>query len=106
MFKKAWLEDQNGTESYQTMLDEDEEEDWLGMATLNFKSKNAYKKWVSYGHIHHVFKRCPTTRVTIRGHKHKVTHSDRCKRRWNKWKILGTKEQHWNMQRHTEELGA
>ena len=44
--------------------------------TLNFKSKQAYKKWLAYNYIHNRKKmgRKPHKRIKIRGRKHKVKH--------------------------------
>ena len=43
--------------------------------TLNFKSKAAYKRWLSYGHMHvKGFGKTPVN-VKIKGKKHKVKHS-------------------------------
>jgi hypothetical protein len=45
---------------------------------MNFRSKEAYRKWLAYGHIHGVFKRTPGhVRVRIRGRPHRVKHSRR-----------------------------
>lgn len=44
--------------------------------TMNFKSKEAYKKWLAYGHATGVFERTPGhTPVKIRGKTHKVKHT-------------------------------
>lgn len=41
----------------------------------NFESKEAYRKWLAYGHIHGVFARTPGhSRVYIRGRPHHVKH--------------------------------
>ena len=46
------------------------------MATKNFKNKEAYKKWLAYGHMHKVFEETPgNQQITIHGHKHKVKHT-------------------------------
>jgi len=44
--------------------------------TLNFKSKKAYQKWLSYNWIHNRKKmgRPPHKKVKIRGKPHKVKH--------------------------------
>jgi len=43
--------------------------------TLNFKSKEAYRKWLAHGHIHGEFKKTPgNRRIKIRGKVHKVKH--------------------------------
>ena len=43
---------------------------------MNFRSKEAYRKWLAYGHIHGHFKRTPGhVKVYIRGRPHKVKHS-------------------------------
>jgi len=43
--------------------------------TRNFKSKEAYRKWLAYGHIHGVFEKSPGhTPVKIRGKRKKVKH--------------------------------
>jgi hypothetical protein len=45
------------------------------MGTRNFKSKEAYRKWEAYGHIHKVFENTPSNqKVTIKGKAHKVVH--------------------------------
>lgn len=45
------------------------------MGTRNFKSKEAYQKYLAYGHIHHVFEETPGNQnVTIRGKRHRVKH--------------------------------
>ena len=42
---------------------------------MNFRSKEAYRKWLAYGHIHGHFKRTPGhVKVFIRGRPHKVKH--------------------------------
>jgi hypothetical protein len=42
---------------------------------MNFKSKEAYRKWLAYGHMHGVFKKAPGhVRVKIRGKPHRVKH--------------------------------
>ncbi len=42
---------------------------------MHFKSKEAYRKWLAYGHIHKVFEETPGhVKVYIRGKKHKVKH--------------------------------
>lgn len=43
--------------------------------TLNFKTKEGYKKWIAYGHIHGVFKKHGHTNIKIRGKAHKVIHT-------------------------------
>lgn len=56
---------------------------------LNFRSKESYRKWLAYGHIHKVFEKTPGhTKVRIRGKPHKVKHSSSGKssRRKNKKK--------------------
>ena len=40
---------------------------------MNFRSKEAYRKWLAYGHIHGVFKRRRGVKVYIRGKPHKVS---------------------------------
>ena len=43
--------------------------------TMNFKSKEAYRKWLSFGHIHiKGFGKTPVN-VKIKGKTHKVKHS-------------------------------
>jgi len=43
--------------------------------TLNFKSKEAYIRWLRYGHATKVFERTPGhQRIKIRGKPHKVKH--------------------------------
>lgn len=45
------------------------------MSTRNFKSMEAYRKWLSFGNIHGMFKNTPgNQRITIRGKPHKVIH--------------------------------
>jgi hypothetical protein len=45
------------------------------MGTKNFKSKDAYKKWLAYGHIHGQFAKTPGhQRIKIHGKRHKVHH--------------------------------
>jgi hypothetical protein len=46
------------------------------MGARNFKSKEAYRKWLAYGHIHGQFAATPgSQKVKIRGKPHKVHHS-------------------------------
>lgn len=41
----------------------------------NFKSKEAYKKWLAYGHIHGQFAKTPGNQpVSIKGKEHSVIH--------------------------------
>lgn len=48
--------------------------------TLHFKSKEAYQKWLAYGHIHHAFH--GKKEIVIHGHHHKVYHyCEHCRRR-------------------------
>lgn len=48
------------------------------MGTLHFKSKQGYKKWLAYGHIHGDFKRVVgSQKIVIAGHAHKVKHTRR-----------------------------
>jgi hypothetical protein len=43
---------------------------------MKFKSKEAYRKWLAFGHIHGQFKATPgAQRIMIRGKPHKVKHS-------------------------------
>jgi hypothetical protein len=43
---------------------------------MNFRSKEAYKKWLAYGHIRGLFKISPgNQRITIIGKRRKVLHS-------------------------------
>ncbi|RLG92382.1 hypothetical protein DRO37_09325 [Candidatus Bathyarchaeota archaeon] len=43
---------------------------------MNFRSKEAYRKWLAYGHIHGIFAKTPGhVKVFIRGRPHKVKHS-------------------------------
>ena len=43
---------------------------------MNFRSKEAYLRWLRYGHATGVFKKTPGhVRVKIRGKPHKVKHS-------------------------------
>jgi len=43
--------------------------------SMNFRSKEAYRKWLAYGHIHGIFRRTPGhVRVYIRGKPHRVKH--------------------------------
>ena len=42
---------------------------------MNFRSKEAYRKWLAYGHIHGLFRKAPGhVKVYIRGRPHKVKH--------------------------------
>ena len=42
---------------------------------MNFSSREAYRKWLAWGHIHHVFENTPGhIDVFIRGKKHRVKH--------------------------------
>jgi hypothetical protein len=53
------------------------------MPTENFKSKESYRKWNAYRHIHDI----PAPRlkdVTIGGKKHKVKHSALSKKKTRK----------------------
>lgn len=44
--------------------------------TRNFKSKEAYRKWSAYGHIHELFEGTPGNMdIKIKGRVHKVQHS-------------------------------
>lgn len=46
------------------------------MGTLHFKNKEAYRKYLAYGHIHGDFERTAgNQKIVISGHKHKVKHS-------------------------------
>lgn len=43
--------------------------------TRNFKSKEAYRKNLAYGHMHNIFEKTPGNfKVKIRGKPHKVQH--------------------------------
>jgi hypothetical protein len=46
--------------------------------TLHFKSKEGYRRWLAYGHIHGAFKKhrkaSKYPRVKIRGKTHRVRH--------------------------------
>jgi len=43
---------------------------------MNFKNKDAYRKWLAAGHIHGWFARTPGhQKVTIGGKPHKVAHA-------------------------------
>ena len=45
------------------------------MGRRNFKSKEAYRKWLAYGHLSGVFKKTPGhQKVTIKGKPHRVKH--------------------------------
>lgn len=45
------------------------------MGTKNFKSKQAYRAWLGYGHATGVFESTPGhQKVKIRGKPHKVRH--------------------------------
>jgi len=49
---------------------------------MNFKSWEAYRKWLAYGHIHGHFRRTPGhVKVYIRGKPHKVKHVRYVKKR-------------------------
>jgi len=42
---------------------------------MHFRSKEAYRKWLAYGHIHGEFKKAPGhVKVYIRGKPHAVKH--------------------------------
>lgn len=48
------------------------------MTARRFKTKEAYRKWLAYGHIHGDFARVPGNQsVMIRGKIHKVVHKKR-----------------------------
>ena len=50
----------------------------IKIKVMNFRSKEAYRKWLAYGHIHGVFKKARGhVRVKIRGRPHKVKHTRR-----------------------------
>jgi DNA repair exonuclease SbcCD nuclease subunit len=43
------------------------------MSTRNFRNREAYRKWLAYGHIHKVFDMTPGhQKVRIRGKPHRV----------------------------------
>ncbi len=45
------------------------------MGTKHFKSKEAYQKWLAYGHMHGAFEETPGhQKVEIAGRPHKVKH--------------------------------
>jgi hypothetical protein len=45
------------------------------MGVRNFKSREAYRKWAAYGHIHKVFENTPGYQVIrINGKPHIVKH--------------------------------
>ena len=49
---------------------------------MNFRSKEAYLRWLRYGHATGVFKRTPGhVKVYIRGRPHKVNHGGKKKKR-------------------------
>jgi len=49
---------------------------------MNFRSKEAYRKWLAYGHIHGIFEEVPGhVDVYIRGKPHKVKHSRKRRKR-------------------------
>ena len=49
---------------------------------MHFKSKEAYLRWLRYGHATGVFEKTPGhVKVYIRGRLHKVNHSRKKKRR-------------------------
>jgi len=49
---------------------------------MNFRSKEAYRKWCAYGHIHGIFERTPGhVKIYIRGRPHKVQHSRKKKKK-------------------------
>lgn len=42
---------------------------------MNFKSKEAMRKWMAYGHMHDEFEKSPgNTPVKIKGKPHRVKH--------------------------------
>jgi hypothetical protein len=44
--------------------------------SLNFKSNDAYKKWIAYGHATGIFESTPgNQKISIKGNKHKVKHA-------------------------------
>ena len=44
-------------------------------ATKRFRSKEGYRKWLAYGHIHNKFAEVPGHQmIIIAGKKHKVKH--------------------------------
>ena len=46
----------------------------MAKKTMNFKSKEAYEKWLAYGHMHiKDFGKTPV-KVKIRGTSHRVKH--------------------------------
>ena len=54
---------------------------------MHFRSKEAYRKWLAYGHIHGHFERTPGhVKVYIRGKPHKVKHVRKRKGRKRKRK--------------------
>lgn len=49
----------------------------MAKKTMNFKSTEAYRKWLAHGHIHGDFKKSPgNTPVKIKGKAKKVKHSN------------------------------
>lgn len=45
------------------------------MVVHRFRSKEAYRKWIAYIHIHHIKRKHPNAKVIIAGKVHKVKHS-------------------------------
>ncbi len=53
---------------------------------LRFKSKEAYRKWLAYDHMHVKKHRKNPPEIYIRGKKHHVNHSKRSQKRSSKKK--------------------
>jgi hypothetical protein len=53
----------------------------MARKVMNFKSKEAYRKWLAYGHIHGLFKSKGNVSVKIRGKSHRVKHARKKKKR-------------------------
>jgi len=53
----------------------------MARKVMNFKSKEAYRKWLAYGHIHGLFKAKGSVSIKIRGKSHRVKHARKKKKR-------------------------
>lgn len=49
--------------------------------TLHFQSKQAYRKYLAYGHIHGVFTERVRPKIVIAGKVHHVEHCEICKQK-------------------------
>jgi len=53
----------------------------MARKVMNFKSKEVYRKWLAYGHIHGLFKSKRNVSIKIRGKPHRVKHASKKKKR-------------------------